>query len=54
MRGSIAYANATSGEKARGEITKLLRSMGWDEIGFQDSYSDGVPVVVFKIRGSVY
>lgn len=54
MSGSIPYANATSGEKARGEITKLLRSMGCDEIGFQDRYSEGVLVVVFKIRGSVY
>ncbi len=51
---TVPYEKATSGEKARGEITKLLRSMGCDEIGFQDRYSEGVLVVVFRIRGSVY
>jgi hypothetical protein len=54
VTGSIPYAKATSGEKARGEITKLLRSMGCDEITFQDRFSEGVLVVAFRIRGSIY
>ncbi len=41
-------------ERRRAEITKLLRAMGCDEIGFQDRDSEGVLVVVFNIRGGVY
>lgn len=51
---TVPYEKATSGEKARGEITKLLRSMGCDEIGFQDRFSDGVLVVIFRIRARTY
>src|SRR6516225_5964906 len=35
---TIPYASATSGMKAREEITKVLRRLGCEEIGFADNF----------------
>jgi hypothetical protein len=35
---STPYASATTGTKAREEITKILRRFGCEEIGFADNF----------------
>jgi hypothetical protein len=34
---TIPYASATSGAKAREEITEILRRLGCEEIGFMEN-----------------
>jgi hypothetical protein len=45
------YARATSGQAARGEITKLLLRFGCQSIGFMDDYEDHSLLLAFKHRG---
>src|SRR5262245_34813358 len=45
------YASATTGTKARDEITKLLRRFGCEEIGFMDNYTDHAVLLAFTHRG---
>lgn len=48
---SIPYATATSGAAARDEITKLLRRMGCDKIGFMDDYEEKRVLLQFFHKG---
>lgn len=48
---STPYASATSGDQARGEITKLLRRFGCEQIGFMDDYEQHTVVLAFRHRG---
>jgi hypothetical protein len=47
----IPYENASSGEAARGEITKLLRRMGCDKVGFMDEFDTHSLLLAFEHRG---
>lgn len=47
----IPYADATSGAKARDEITKILRRFGCESVGFMDDFEDQSVLLVFKHRG---
>lgn len=47
----IPYQNATSGQKARGEITKMLQTFGCESVGFMDDFADRTVILAFKHRG---
>ncbi len=47
----IPYSGATSGDAARGEITKLLRRMGCDKVGFMDEFDTHSLLLAFEHRG---
>lgn len=49
---AIPYANATSGEAARTEITKILRRFGCSSIGFMDDYERHEVLLAFEHRGN--
>ena len=51
MSMSIPYAGATTGRKAREEITKILRRLGCESIGFMDDYSKAEVLLAFTHRG---
>ena len=46
---SIPYA--ATGRKAREEITKILRRLGCELIGFMDDYSKAEMLLAFTHRG---
>jgi len=48
---TVPYEGATSGAKARDEITKMLRRFGCDSIGFMDDFEQQELVLYFKHRG---
>lgn len=48
---SVPYESATSGHKAREEITSLLRRMGCESVGFMDDFDDHSVLLAFKHRG---
>jgi hypothetical protein len=48
---SVPYSSATTGTKAREEISKVLRHFGCEEIGFKDDYSEHGVLLYFKHRG---
>lgn len=48
---SIPYANASSGDNARKEITKILRQFGCESVGFMDDFEQHEVVLAFKHRG---
>jgi hypothetical protein len=37
---TVPYTSATTGTRAREEITKVLRRFGCEEVGFKDNYSE--------------
>ncbi len=47
----IPYSSATSGAAARDEISRLLRSLGCQSVGFMDDYERHEVVLVFTHRG---
>lgn len=47
----IPYENATSGMKARDEITTILRRFGCENVGFMDDFSEGTVLLAFRHRG---
>jgi hypothetical protein len=51
---SVLYASATSGQRARDEIRKILRRLGCDEIGFMDLYEEQALAIYFLHRGRHY
>ena len=51
MTTTVPYESATSGHKAREEITHLLRRMGCEEIGFMDDFAKHEIFLVFRHRG---
>jgi hypothetical protein len=48
---SVPYQSATTGVKARDEITKVLRRFGCESIGFMDDYEQHEVLLAFKHRG---
>ena len=48
---SLPYASATSGDRARGEILKILRGFGCESVGFMDEFETHSLVLAFKYRG---
>lgn len=50
---AVPYATATSGAKAREEITKLLARFGCADVGFMDSLRDHSVLLQFTHRGRV-
>lgn len=50
-RKSVPYAGATSGAKARDEITKMLRTFGCENVGFMDDFAESTVMLAFKHRG---
>jgi hypothetical protein len=48
---TVPYENATSGAKAREEITALLRRMGCESVGFMDDFEGHTVLLAFKHRG---
>lgn len=48
---SLPYENATSGEKALGEIQKLLRGFGCSKFGSMVDDAEGSILVQFEYRG---
>lgn len=51
MASTVPYASATSGAAAREEITKLLRRMGCESVGFMDDFERKTVLLAFKHRG---
>lgn len=47
----VPYESATSGASAREEITRLLRRMGCESVGFMDDFEDKSVLLAFKHRG---
>lgn len=47
----VPYENATSGAKARDEVTQLLRKFGCENVGFMDDFQDHSVLLAFKYRG---
>lgn len=47
----VPYAGASSGMKARDEITKMLRQFGCESVGFMDDFEEKSLVLAFKHRG---
>lgn len=48
---TVPYENATSGARAREEITSLLRRMGCESVGFMDDFEAGSVLLAFQHRG---
>jgi hypothetical protein len=48
---SVPYASATTGTKAREEISKVLRRLGCEAIGFMDDFEQHEVLLAFKHRG---
>lgn len=48
---SVPYANASSGMKARDEITKMLQRFGCESVGFMDEFAESSVLLAFKHRG---
>jgi hypothetical protein len=51
MSTTVPYEGATSGHKAREEITGLLRRMGREEVGFMDDFGKHEVLLAFRHRG---
>lgn len=47
----IPYENATSGMKARDELTTILRRFGCENVGFMDDFANGTVMLAFSHRG---
>lgn len=47
----LPYARATSGERARVEIRKLLQRFGCESVGFMDEFAEGTLLLAFVYRG---
>ena len=48
---AVPYESATSGARAREEITILLRRMGCEEVGFMDDFAKHEVLLAFRHRG---
>lgn len=51
MAVAVPYEGATSGARAREEITALLRRMGCEEVGFMDDFAKHEVLLAFRHRG---
>ena len=48
---ALPYASASAGVRAREEITKILRRLGCESIGFMDDFQKHEVLLAFKHRG---
>lgn len=48
---TLPYASATSGMKARDEITRILQRFGCESVGFMDKFHDKSVLLAFVWRG---
>jgi hypothetical protein len=48
---TIPYVSASAGVRARDEITKILRRLGCESIGFMDDFQKHEVLLAFKHRG---
>ena len=48
---TVPYATATSGERAREEIRKLLQRFGCESVGFMDEFTEQRLLLVFQWHG---
>lgn len=48
---TVPYERATSGMKARDEITAMLRKFGCENVGFMDDFANGTVLLAFQHRG---
>ena len=48
---SVPYAGATTGQKAREEISKILRRLGCESVGFMDDFEQHEVLLAFTHRG---
>jgi hypothetical protein len=48
---SVPYASASSGMKARDEITKMLQRFGCESVGFMDKFEEQSVILAFTHRG---
>jgi hypothetical protein len=51
MTKATPYASATTGTKAREEITEILRRFGCESIGFMDDFKEHEVLLAFTHRG---
>ena len=51
MKNSLPYENATSGDRAIGEIERILKSFGCSSFGSMMNYDEGLRIVQFEYRG---
>ena len=49
---TVPYENATSGDAARSDLTKILRRFGCSSIGFMDDFDKKEVLLVFEHRGN--
>lgn len=49
---TVPYENATSGDAARSEVTKILRRFGCSSIGFMDDFDKKEILLAFEHRGN--
>lgn len=47
----MPYASATSGQKARDDITKILQRFGCERVGFMDDFDKKTVLLAFVHRG---
>lgn len=47
----VPYSGASSGAKARDEITQILANFGCESVGFMDDFAEKAVVLAFKHRG---
>ena len=48
---AVPYEGATSGDKARIEITRILQKFGCESVGMMDDFADHSVLLAFKHRG---
>lgn len=48
---SVPYEGASSGMKARDELTRILKRFGCESIGFMDDFAEGTVLLAFRHRG---
>lgn len=47
----VPYESATSGMKARDELTNILKRFGCENVGFMDDFANGTVLLAFSHRG---
>ena len=47
----VPYSEATSGDKARADITALLRRFGCESVGLMDDFADQSVLLAFRHKG---
>lgn len=48
---TVPYEGATSGMKARDELTRILKNFGCENVGFMDDFAEGTVLLAFRHRG---